>query len=54
MIKEERQILAQAQVAPLPSFKIEENNNTAHTPQCFPQITQDKNDAPPSANTRQQ
>jgi hypothetical protein len=54
LIKEECQILAQAQVTPLPSFKIKENNDIAHTPQGIPQITQDKNDAPPSANMQQQ
>jgi hypothetical protein len=31
LIEEERQILAQAQVTPLPSFEIKENNNTTHT-----------------------
>jgi hypothetical protein len=50
LIKEERQLLAQAQVTPLPSFKIEENKNIVRTPQGIPHITQDKNDAPPSAN----
>ncbi len=54
LIKEECQTLAQAQVAPLQSFRIEENNDTAHTLQDIPQITQDKYDAPPSANTQQQ
>jgi hypothetical protein len=49
--KEECQISVQVQVTPLPSFKIKENNDIAHTPQGIPQITQDKNDAPPSANT---
>ncbi len=47
-------MLVQAQVTPLPSFKINENNNIAHTPQGIPQITQDKTDAPPSANRQQQ
>jgi hypothetical protein len=51
LIKVERQISAQAQVTPSPSYKIKENNDTAHTPQGIPQITQDKNDAPPSSNT---
>jgi hypothetical protein len=54
MNKEERQILVQAQVTPLPSFEIEENDNIAHTPQGIPQITQDKNDTPLSANMQQQ
>jgi hypothetical protein len=53
LIEEEHQILAQAQVTPLPSFEIKENNNTAHTSKGIPQIMQDKNDAPPSANTQQ-
>jgi hypothetical protein len=54
LIKEEHQILAQAQVTPLSRFKIKENNDTAHTPQGIPQITQDKHDTPPSANMQQQ
>jgi hypothetical protein len=53
--EEEHQIPVQAQVTPLPSFEIKENNNIiAHTPQGIPQITQDKNDVPPSANMQQQ
>jgi hypothetical protein len=39
MNKEERQILVQAQVTPLPSLKIKENDDVAHTPQCILQIT---------------
>ncbi len=54
LIEDERQISAQAQATPLPCFKIKENNDTAHTPQGIPQITQDKNDVPPSANMQQQ
>jgi hypothetical protein len=52
--KEEYQILVQAQVTPLPSFEIKENNDIAHTAQGIPQTTQDKNDIPPYANTQQQ
>jgi hypothetical protein len=54
MKEEEHQILVQAQVTPSPCFEIKENDNIAHTPQGIPQITQDKNDASPSANTQQQ
>jgi hypothetical protein len=45
---------AQAQVTEHPTFEIEEPNDTAIAPQGIPQITQDKYDSPPSANTRQQ
>jgi hypothetical protein len=44
----------QAQVTPLQCFEIDKNNNIAHPPQGIPQITQDKYDSPPSANTQQQ
>ncbi len=58
-IKEEQQThvqqeSVQEQVIPSPSFEIKDNNNTANTPQSIPQITQNKHDSPPSANTQQQ
>ncbi len=52
--KEECQMPVQAQVTLSPSLEINENNNIAHTPQNIPQIMQNKNDAPLSANTQQQ
>jgi hypothetical protein len=59
VIKEEQQAhvqqeSVQEQVIPSPSFEIEDNNDIADTPQGIPQITQDKHDSPPSANTQQQ
>jgi hypothetical protein len=56
VIKEEQQMhvqqeSVQEQVIPSPSFETEDNNDTANTPQSIPQITQDKHDSPPSANT---
>jgi hypothetical protein len=59
VIKEEQQThvqqeSVQEQVIPSPSFEIEDNNDTANTPQSIPQITQDKHDSPPSANMQQQ
>jgi hypothetical protein len=45
---------AQAQVTEHHTFKIEELNDTTIAPQGIPQITQDKYDSPPSANSRQQ
>ncbi len=37
-----------------PSFKIEDNNDTAGTPHSIPQLAQDEHDSPPSANMQQQ
>jgi hypothetical protein len=59
VIKEEQpthvqQKSVQAQVTPSPSFEIKVNNDIGDTLQGIPQITQDKYDSPPSANTRQQ
>ncbi len=56
VIKEEQQthvqqVSVQKQVIPSPSFEIKDNNDTANSPQSIPQITQDKHDSPPSANT---
>jgi hypothetical protein len=45
---------AQAQVTENPTFEIKEPNDTTIAPQGIPQITQDKYDSPPSANTHQQ
>jgi hypothetical protein len=59
VIKEEQQThiqqeAVQEQVIPSPSFKIEDNNDTADTPHSIPQITQDEHDSPPAANMQQQ
>ncbi len=45
----------QAQTAPTPTFQVEDDDgDNAPSPQAIPQITQDKYNSPPAANTRQQ
>jgi hypothetical protein len=51
VIKEECQ---QDQAAPSPTFQVDDRNDIAPAQQAIPQITQDKYDSSPAANTRQQ
>jgi hypothetical protein len=51
VIKEECQ---QDQAAPSPSFQVDDGNKIVPTQQATPQITQDKYDSSPAANTLQQ
>jgi hypothetical protein len=51
VIKEECQ---QDQAAPSPTFQVDDRNNIAPAQQAILQITQDKYDSSPAANTQQQ
>ena len=44
----------QAQASPTPTFQVEDDDDSAPRPQAIPQITQDEDESPPAANTRQQ